>query len=37
MSIGAFVNRYPGTYGLIIGSAEFPVEDFLLGKVPLFP
>ncbi len=34
--LGAFVNRYPGTYGLIIDSAEFPVEDFLLGKVPLF-
>ena len=26
----------PGTYSLIVGSAEFPIEDFLLGKVPLF-
>lgn len=34
--LGEFVSRFPGTYSLIVGSAEFPIEDFLLGKVPLF-
>lgn len=34
--LGEFVQRFPGTYALVIGSDEFPVEDFLLGKVPLF-
>ena len=34
--LGEFVQRCPGTYALVIGSDEFPVEDFLLGKVPLF-
>lgn len=34
--LGEFVSRYPGTYSLIIGSEQFPIEDFLLGKVPLF-
>lgn len=34
--LGEFVQRYPGTYALIVGSEEFPLEDFLLGKVPLF-
>ena len=34
--LGDFVSRFPGTYSLIVGSAEFPIEDFLLGKVPLF-
>lgn len=34
--LGEFVSRFPGTYSLVIGSAEFPIEDFLLGKVPLF-
>ncbi|MDJ1651459.1 DUF4143 domain-containing protein [Gordonibacter sp. KGMB12511] len=34
--LGEFVSRFPGTYSLIIGSKDFPIEDFLLGKVPLF-
>lgn len=34
--LGEFVQRYPGTYALVIGSNEFPVDDFLLGRVPLF-
>ena len=34
--LGEFVQRYPGTYALVIGSDEFPLEDFLLGTVPLF-
>ena len=34
--LGEFISRFPGTYSLIIGSSEFPVEDFLLGKVSLF-
>ena len=34
--LGEFVPRYPGTYALVIGSNEFPVDDFLLGRVPLF-
>lgn len=34
--LGDFIQRYPGTYALIVGSEEYPVEDFLLGKVSLF-
>ena len=34
--LGRFVTTFPGTYALVIGSDAFPVEDFLLGKVPLF-
>lgn len=34
--LGAFVQKFPGTYTLVIGSDAFPVEDFLLGRVPLF-
>lgn len=34
--LGAFVREFPGTYALVIGSDAFPVEDFLLGRVPLF-
>lgn len=34
--LGEFVQKYPGTYALVVGSDEFPVEDFLLGRVPLF-
>ena len=34
--LGEFVQRYPGTYVLIVGSEEFLLDDFLLGKVPLF-
>ena len=32
----AFLERYPGTYSLTVGSPDISVEDFLLGKVPLF-
>lgn len=34
--LGEFVRRFPGTYALVVGSEAFPVEDFLLGRVPLF-
>ncbi len=34
--LGAFVQRYPGTYALVVGSQAYPLEDFLLGRVPLF-
>ena len=34
--LGRFVREFPGTYALVVGSEAFPVEDFLLGKVPLF-
>ena len=34
--LGEFAQRFPGTYVLVIGSDAFPLEDFLLGKVPLF-
>ena len=34
--LGEFVQRFPGTYALVIGSDEFPIEDFLRGKIPLF-
>lgn len=34
--LGAFVQEYPGTYTIIVGSDVFPLEDFLLGRVPLF-
>lgn len=34
--LGEFVQRYPGTYTLVVGSDAFSVEDFLLGRVPLF-
>lgn len=34
--LGEFVQRYPGTYALVVGSDAYPLEDFLLGRVPLF-
>lgn len=34
--LGAFIKRFPGTYALIVGSEDCPLEDFLLGAVPLF-
>ena len=34
--LGEFVQEYPGTYTLVVGSDAFPLEDFLLGCVPLF-
>jgi predicted AAA+ superfamily ATPase len=32
----AFLEKYPGTYALIVGSSDISLEDFLLGKVALF-
>ena len=34
--LGEFVERFPGTYALLIGSDETPLEEFLLGRIPLF-
>lgn len=34
--LGAFVSRFPGTYSLIVGLDDCPLEEFLLGNVPLF-
>jgi hypothetical protein len=34
--LGTFIKRFPGTYALIVGSEDCPLEDFLLGAVPLF-
>lgn len=34
--LDAFAKRYPGTHTLVVGSHEAPLEDFLLGAVPLF-
>ena len=32
----AFLEEYPGSFSLIIGGPDASIEDFLLGKVPLF-
>jgi predicted AAA+ superfamily ATPase len=32
----AFNEAYPGTYSLIVGTSDASIEDFLLGKIPLF-
>ncbi len=34
--LAKFVERFPGTYSLVVGSEQFPLEDFLLGGIPLF-
>lgn len=34
--LGAFVERYPGTYVLIVGAESCPLEEFLLGNISLF-
>lgn len=34
--LDAFTRRYPDTHTLVVGSSEAPLEDFLLGRVPLF-
>lgn len=34
--IGEFIQRFPGTYALIVGSEGCTLEDFLLGNIPLF-
>lgn len=32
----AFTTRFPDTHTLVVGSSEAPLEDFLLGRIPLF-
>ncbi len=34
--LGAFVEKYPGTYVLIVGVESCPLEEFLLGNISLF-
>lgn len=34
--LDAFCAAYPGTRTMVVGSHETPLEDFLLGRVPLF-
>ena len=34
--LDAFTRRYPDTHTLVVGSSEAPLEDFLLGRIPLF-
>lgn len=34
--LDAFCANYPGTRTMVVGSYETPLEDFLLGRVPLF-
>jgi len=34
--LNTFLSEYPGTFSLIIGSKDYPLEEFLLGKIPLF-
>ena len=31
-----FIKRYPGSFSMVVGGAKFGLEEFLLGKVPLF-
>ena len=32
----SFLQEYPGTYALVVGGSDVSIEDFLLGKCPLF-
>ena len=34
--LAAFLDQYPGTYCLTVGSEDCPLEAFLLGEVPVF-
>lgn len=34
--LDSFRKMYPDAMTLVVGSPDLPVEDFLLGKVPLF-
>lgn len=34
--IARFLEEFPGTYSMIIGSKQASIEDFLLGRIPLF-
>ena len=31
-----FLEEYPGTYAILLGGQDYQVEDFLLGRIPLF-
>ncbi len=31
-----FIKRYPGSFSMVVGGTKFGLEEFLLGKVPLF-
>lgn len=31
-----FIKTFPSTYTLVVGSDECPLEEFLLGEIPLF-
>lgn len=34
--LDSFCAQYPGTHTMVVGSRETPLEEFLLGQVPLF-
>lgn len=34
--LARFAEEYPGTYMMVVGGEKCPLEDFLLGNVPLF-
>ena len=36
LGLGKFLERFPGSSGLVVGSESCPLESFLLGEVPLF-
>lgn len=36
LGLGKFMERFPGSSGLVVGSESCPLESFLLGEVPLF-
>lgn len=36
LGLGKFLERFPGSSGLVVGSESCPLESFLLGQVPLF-
>ena len=36
LGVGTFVERYPGTYALVVGTDGCTLEDFLSGNVSLF-
>lgn len=34
--LGVFVSKFPGTYSMVVGSDTCPLDEFLLGNIPLF-
>lgn len=34
--LAAFINRFPSAKSIVVGSPEAQLEDFLLGRIPLF-